>query len=186
MTERLSHSPDKTWPDVIVSFYLEECPDSEGRMIEAIWGWGYDKLEFVHDYIQWLFPLLERSRFNDAAPILNGQTIEAFGSDARLKGRLIISLRLMLGFYGFRLDEGESGEVRITKSHEYPARKSNWISKGNHNYLRLTRIIKSLRLLGLGDHARALFQCLSEIYEEEKERIGQNTFSFWEMAARPL
>jgi hypothetical protein len=51
-------------PASILTFYQGQSPDSSGRMIETIWSWDYQKLEYTHDYIQWLFPLKEKSRFN--------------------------------------------------------------------------------------------------------------------------
>jgi hypothetical protein len=181
--EQFSQVPCKKPPQSIVAFYLGERPDAEGRLIETIWAWGDDELEYVHDYIQWLFPLTEKSRFNDAAPIVDEETIEAFRTDSRLRERLIISLRLMLRFYGFQCEESDGGDISIIKSSAYPQRKQNWISRGNHNFLRLTRIVKSLRLLGLEDYAQAVFRCLSLIYAEERGRIGRDSFSFWERAA---
>ena len=166
----------------VVAFYLGERPDAAGRMIESVWSWGDERLEAVHDYVQWLFPLRERSGFNPDAPLLDDAAVEAFRSDARLGERLRVSLRLMLRFYGLRLEEDERRGVVVTKSDEYEEKKRNWLTRGNHNFLRLTRIIKSLALLGLSEHARALFRCLSDIYKEECERIGAVTYSYWEAA----
>ena len=55
---------------MIVPFYLGDKPDLEGRRIQQIWTWDFVELECVHDYIQWLFPLSEKSRFNSHAPNL--------------------------------------------------------------------------------------------------------------------
>lgn len=60
---------------IIVAFYRNQRPDSQRRMIEDIWLWDYQKLEYTHDYIQWLFPLQQKSRFNPDAPLLNDQAI---------------------------------------------------------------------------------------------------------------
>lgn len=55
----------------ILDFYLGQQPNSQGRAIEDIWSWDYQKLEAIHDYIQWLFPLTEKSYFNTSTPTLN-------------------------------------------------------------------------------------------------------------------
>ena len=47
----------------LVNFYLGDAPDNQGRMIDEILSWKDEQLEDVHDYIQWLFPLKERSAF---------------------------------------------------------------------------------------------------------------------------
>jgi hypothetical protein len=71
----------------IFAFY-QGRPDSSGRTLEDIWLWDYQKLEYTHDYIQWLFPLKEKSRFNRNAPILNDEVIQAFRTDEQLRLRL--------------------------------------------------------------------------------------------------
>lgn len=89
----------------------------------------------------------------------------------------------MLRFYGLQCHKLEDVDIEITKSEEYQVRKLNWIERGNHNYLRLTRIITSLRVLGGENYAQALFKCLSQIYLEEKENIGSETYDYWKKAA---
>ena len=166
----------------IFAFY-QGRPDSSGRTLEDIWLWDYQKLEYTHDYIQWLFPLKEKSRFNRNAPILNDEVIQAFRTDEQLRLRLRKSLEVMLQFYGLQCNKIDTTGIEITKSDNYPERKINWIEEGNHNYLRLTRILTSLRLLGLEDYAQALFKCLNQIYLEDGKNIGSRTYAYWESAA---
>lgn len=166
----------------ILAFYLGQSPDSEGRILEDIWSWNYQKLEDVHNYIQWLFPLKEKSRFNWNAPVLNEEVIEAFRINETLKVNLIRSFKVMLKFYGFLCNEDNNGEIEISKSDEYKERKRCWIQLHNHNYLRITRILTSLSILGLDNYAQAFFQCLKEIYSEENQVIGNETFAYWKGA----
>jgi hypothetical protein len=130
----------------ILAFYQGQSPDSSGRMIEDIWSWDYQRLEYTHDYIQWLFPLKEKSQFNRNAPILNDEVIQAFRADEQLQLRVLRSLTVMLGFYGLQYNELGNTNIEITKSDEYGERKQNWIEEANHNYLRITRILTSLSL----------------------------------------
>ena len=102
------------------------------------------KLESVHNYIQWLFPLREKSRFNSSPSTLNDEVIQAFRTSEKLKNRLLHSFKIMLAFYGMECREGENAEIVIAKSEEYLSRKREWIEPFNHNYLRLTRILTSL------------------------------------------
>lgn len=60
-----------------MAFYLGKEADSQGRTIEEIWEWDHEDLEDTHDYIQWLFPLQERSAFNPDAPVLTPEAIHA-------------------------------------------------------------------------------------------------------------
>ena len=61
--------------------------DDRGRRLEDVLGWDHHQLELVHDYIQWMFPLTERSMAQPSAPVLSadgpggnppGTTVQAF------------------------------------------------------------------------------------------------------------
>jgi hypothetical protein len=51
----------------IIGFYSRTEPDHRGRYLHEIQHWPDEQLESIRDYIQWLFPLPERSGFNVAA-----------------------------------------------------------------------------------------------------------------------
>ena len=161
----------------LIAFYPGTGKDAEGRRLEDIWRFSHDELEANHDYIQWLFPLTERSAFNPRAPILDATMIERFRSDDMLKENLERSLGVMLDFYGLEV----AGD-RIVRSAAFGERSRNWLTPFNHNFLRLTRILKSLRLLGLGGRAKQLFACLEEVYSGYSAVIGDPTMSFWRRA----
>lgn len=165
---------------ILVSFYLGESCDDIGRTIQEIHSWDYDQLEDVHDYIQWLFPLTERSNFNSSAPLLDKPQIERFRSDDRLIEQLLISFEIMLNFYGFNY-ENIDGSIQISRSHQYAERKNNFL-KYSHNFLRITRILKSLRLLGLETYAQSFFDALTQLYLEEGDKISSLTFTYWQQA----
>jgi len=48
---------------MIIDFYENAGPDSEGRYLEEIWAWSDDDLMAEHDWIQWLFPTDHESDF---------------------------------------------------------------------------------------------------------------------------
>jgi hypothetical protein len=165
----------------IVSFYLGQGSDSEGRKIEQIWAWDDNLLEEVHDYIQWLFPLLARSRFNPNAPVLTRADIQAFRTSDELKSRLLNSFKRMLQFYGLQCLETD-GAIAITIADSFPERRQDWLNWGDHNHLRITRILTSLRLLGLDQYAQAFFKCLTQIYRTEPDDIDPRSYTFWKKA----
>jgi len=43
----------------------------------------------------------------------------------------------------------------------FAERAKNWVTPGNHNHLRITRVLKSLRLLGLEPETAGFFECLA-------------------------
>ncbi|MBD1918541.1 MULTISPECIES: opioid growth factor receptor-related protein [Cyanophyceae] len=177
-------SQEKQLTEKIVPFYLGEQQDSQGRMIQEMWAWNFEELECTHDFIQWLFPLPERSAFNSDAPIVNDQVIQAFQGDSILRQNLRRSLAVMLRFYGLQRQESNEGNIVITQSQDYPNRQWEWANPFNHNYLRITRILKCLMGFGLEDEAQAFYECLRQIYQESSDRIGDETFQHWANAVK--
>ena len=167
-----------TEPSVLVRFYLGEGPDAEGRSLRDIRRWDDTRLEAVHDYIQWLFPTPQRSRFNPNAPEVSREDVKAFREDGRLQAELAASLRQMLAFYGFSYEE-EDGHPFIETGDEWEEKSENWFHVGNHNLLRLTRILDCLSTMGLGGHAQSLLEALETVCEEAPGTVGERTLDFW-------
>jgi hypothetical protein len=65
----------------IMDFYSGLSPDHRGRHLNEILEWSDDELERVHDYIQWLFPLTERSGFNSTLRSLTRLQFRNFDHD---------------------------------------------------------------------------------------------------------
>src|SRR5262249_3787518 len=87
----------------IVDFYTGSAPDHRGRFLREILEWPDERLESVHDFIQWLFPLPDPSPVNPHAPVIDHKTIESFAARADLRDALRTSFERMLRFYGFTL-----------------------------------------------------------------------------------
>ena len=165
----------------IIEFYREHCADHSGRRLSTIHALRPEELEQSHDYIQWLFPLPEPSSANPYAPVLLESDIVEFAQDEHLKARLLQSLAVMLHFYGLDLRDTADGP-KITGSEDFVARSRVWLRPYNHNFLRISRILRSLALLGCNSHAMALFDCLKGIYRDHSGVIGDRTFRYWKSA----
>ena len=75
---------------------------------------------------------------------------------------------------------------RVVKGSNWTTASRNWVMRFNHNHLRITRIIRSLRVLGCEGDAEAFFEGLCRIYDEGRG-IGERSLMFWTRAAtRPL
>ncbi len=160
----------------LLDFYRGAGHDAAGRTIDEIWAYDAKHLEMVHDFIQWLFPLPEPSRFNPAAPLLTPVDIAAFRADAALRKRALRSLDLMLRFYGLVRDD-----QIIARGPGFE--NVHWLTPLNHNHLRLTRILLFLRHAGFEQEARALYGCLADIAAHEgKDAISERTLGFWREA----
>ena len=165
--------------DAVVSFYAGN-PDSEGRRLVAILAWNDERLEAAHDYIQWVFPTRQRSAVNPSAPLVTDATVKAFERDAALRDHLRQSLDRMLAFYGLHW---HGKRIEIDES-RFPVRSRVWLRPGNHNHLRLTRIIESLATLDMAAQARALQRCLLEDIcpGPGAESVSPQTADFWRRA----
>lgn len=159
----------------IVAFYNGYHGDAKGRTIDELWTWSNQQLEESHDFVQWLFPLRNRSNFGADAPLLEDGDVNAFLVNEDLRTSLLKSLDLMLRFYGLR----RAGQ-RIEQTDDWPERSTRWLTTGNHNFMRITRILKSLSILGLGEHAAALFDELQRVFESgHADVIGSETYKHW-------
>uniref|UniRef100_A0A673IZ36 Opioid growth factor receptor-like protein 1 n=1 Tax=Sinocyclocheilus rhinocerous TaxID=307959 RepID=A0A673IZ36_9TELE len=136
-------------------FYLNKIPlVPDGIYIEEIltkWRGDYEKLEHNHTYIQWLFPLREQG-LNFYAQELTQDEIKVS------KRRFLLAYTIMLDFFGIKLLD-KNGNV---------ARALNWqdrfqhLNESQHNYLRITRILKSLGELGFESFKLPLVHLLLE------------------------
>ncbi|KAM3621394.1 uncharacterized protein V6R79_010702 [Siganus canaliculatus] len=122
------------------------------------WFGEYDRLEYVHTYVQWLFPLQEPGMNDDASP-LTKEEMKCFLKDSKAMANLVKSYKLMLDFYGVELYDEIKGTVRRT---------SNWTDRFNnlnnntHNNLRITRILKCLGHLGYAHYQAPLVRFFLE------------------------
>ncbi|XP_061114051.1 opioid growth factor receptor isoform X2 [Conger conger] len=137
-----------------LKFYLNEIASSPDDVsIEVFhkeWKTDYKRLERVHSYIQWLFPLREPG-VNYMASELTKKEIQVFRENDEAKQRLVESYELMLGFYGIQLLNKETGEVK--RAENWRERFAN-LERNMHNNLRITRILKSMGELGF-EHYQA-------------------------------
>lgn len=167
-----------TTADPAVAFY-GGGRDSQGRTLDQILAWDDLRLEAVHDYIQWLFPTRQPSGVNPLAPLVTDATVRAFAREHQLRDALQRAFDRMLGFYGLRRS---GGRIEPDPS-RFEDRARTWLSAGNHNHLRLTRIMDSLATLELIEDARALQRCLLEVAAgRHAARVSPGTREFWRRA----
>jgi hypothetical protein len=164
----------------LIRFYRGLAKDPAGRLIGQVWQMTAEELEDNHDFIQWLFPLPQRSKYNPKAPVLSQKDIDTFIQDKVLRERVRKSYWLMLRFLGFTQHpiDGHSEVVPFVDFHE---RASNWLRPGNHNYLRISRMLNFLMLIQLQQEARAFFQALEKLNTSHHKKIG-SAFSYWRAA----
>jgi len=164
----------------LIDFYCGTGRDHRGRHLEELLGMDDRQFERTHDYIQWLFPTVTASRFNPEAPTLDSATAQRLRSDPVAQRRLQAALVRMLAFYGLELDDSDLDDPEVTQAGGFGSRAQTWLTPGNHNYRRLSRILESLVALGHRGYALALFRCLDHLYRTEHGAvIGDRTLAYW-------
>ncbi|XP_045931956.1 opioid growth factor receptor-like [Micropterus dolomieu] len=139
-----------------LNFYLGKTASKpDGVYIHIFhneWHGRYEELEYVHTYIQWLFPLKEPGMNSEASP-LTKEEVEGFLRNSTAKENLLKSYQLMLDFYGIELCDETTGKVQ--RARNWRDRFNNLNSK-THNSLRITRILKCQGTLGYSHYQAPL------------------------------
>jgi len=146
---------------MIVGFLEGKTPDHRGRILAMLLQQTDHQAEATHDYIQWLFPLDEPSRSVNGAPVLAELDIDEIRQSSLAQANLAKSARWFLGFL---------------------ERNNHWITKYNHNHLRITRVIKSLRLLASDKAADEFKNIVFEYLGDDLNLIDPKARSFWNSA----
>ncbi|XP_026521002.1 opioid growth factor receptor-like protein 1 isoform X2 [Notechis scutatus] len=161
-------------------FYKNKIPfKPDGVYIEEVlnkWKGDYEKLEHNHTYIQWLFPLREQG-LNFYAKELTTCEIEEFKKTKEAIRRFLLAYKMMLEFFGIKLID-KTGNV---------ARAANWqerfqhLNESQHNYLRITRILKSLGELGYESFKPPLVKLIlhEALVEETIPNIKQSALEYF-------
>ncbi len=136
--------------------------DARGRLAADVLGSSVKQLEEVHDYIQWLFPLPTRSAAQPHSPVLIQAEIEAIRDDPAAVETLKSAAERMLRFY------------RNTRW---------WLTSHDHNHLRITRIIHSLRLLVGPEDARHFHEAILALHAAAGAPVNPRSLGFWADAA---
>jgi hypothetical protein len=86
----------------------------------------------------------------------------------------------MLALYGLEIEDSDPDDLLVAPAPEFRDRARRWLTPGNHNYLRLTRILESLCILHQRSYAMALFSCLDRLYRTDYGAvIGDRTLAYW-------
>ena len=142
------------------NFLTNSEPDFKNRFLNDIWNFSDEDIEHTHDFIQLLFPLNEKSE-----SVFHGYYLNTESSIINVKSN----------------DLAKSNIVKSSKWFlSFLERNSHWRRRHDHNYLRITRIIKSLRLLVSDDEADTFYQLILNILtEEDRLKINSETLEFW-------
>lgn len=161
----------------ILSFYLDDVRLKEtlGFTLTDFLYADDDWLEKCHGHIQWAFPMEVPSMvLMQETPLVTPEVIDLFNNSVDLRVKLKDAFLRMMDFYG----------LYSTNSGHDIDKLNKWITPKNHNFLRLTRMIRSMRMLGLTDDATFLYVILLELCDIPSYRaiIGEETINYWNAA----
>lgn len=135
--------------------------DGVGRSIDQIIDFNDAYWERTHDFIQWLFPLTEASRSVRNAPTL---------TDSQIK----------------QIRECETIQANIQRSvlryKEFLASTTKWRSGYDHNHLRISRVIKSLRLLVSDEAANGFKYWVAGQLGDQIDTIHAESQKHWRLS----
>ena len=151
----------------IVDFLAGKSGDHKGRKYTDMLTWTDAQIEDAHDSIQWLFPLHEESGHFSSAPVVTKEDVERAKSDPIVLLNLSAATKRMEQFLAI----GEYDDDMLQRI---------WCRNRNHNLLRITRIIRSLRLFGLDTHARRFHDEAFKV--ANKHSISDSTLVYWRRA----
>ena len=147
--------------DTVVRFLEGLTTDGRGKQITEIldqddWFW-----ENNNDFIQWLFPLDEESSAVRNSPVLNEQEIELIRASEAARGSLLAST--------------DRYKVFLLNT-------TQWKNSYDHNHLRITRVIKSLRLLTDDETANGVKYWVAGQLADQIDSINAKSKKFWRLA----
>ncbi len=143
-------SYDQQW----INFFMGTGRDDLGRTLDEILNRDDHWFESQHDFIQRLF--LNSHQSGNGGPTLTPGLKHAFLQSSPLQANLLRCFDRMLTFYGFTWNASR----QIVRGRDFDTKP--WIRATNrvHNHQRITRILASLKNLGLGSEADAFYNAL--------------------------
>lgn len=142
----------------IHAFLSGSGKDGSGRRLADVLAFDDARIEGVHDFIQWCFPLPEASRAVPGAPVLGAEEAEAIRADPQALAGLDAALERMTRFY------------RDTQG---------WLRAYDHNHLRITRILAATRALAGLQRAQRFHVFVTERNREAGAPVNPESLDFW-------
>lgn len=144
------------------AFLAGSGTDGAGRTLAAVLAFDDLRIEAVHDFIQWCFPLGQASRAVPGAPVLTTAAADAIRADPAAREGLRAALARMRRFY---------------------EDTDRWLAAHDHNHLRITRILTATRDL-LGDSETQDFHAFVTARNAQAgSPIDPASLQFWAGAA---
>jgi hypothetical protein len=159
--------------ETILGFLENRTSDYKARYHSDILYFSDDQLEECHDQIQWMFPLHESSAFAQTYPVLTPESLKVIRESKVVERNMFLAYQRMVYFYG----------LHDPKSERYLDWTASANGRPNHNLLRITRIIRSLRFMELDQLAINLYYLIAT-NTNINCHLNDKTLEFWEKALK--
>ena len=146
---------------MLCDFLENKTSNFDGLTLHQIWEMNDAQIESKHTFIQWIFPTTEPSSAVPGSPYLNDEQVLKIRKSRLAKQ----NLRKSADWY-----------------FDFLERNSHWRKPHDHNHLRITRTLKSLRVLNGDDEADFYKEQLWQILGADIAVIPAKTVEFWETA----
>ncbi|KAI9827117.1 MAG: hypothetical protein M1819_007008 [Sarea resinae] len=153
----------------ILSFYdYTQGKDFLGRTLEDYLSWTNSQIEHNQSFF-WkaLFPIPERSNSCPLAPVVTEEVFDAFraptlqGDHLRYNlGRAVLRIVRYLGFK----QHPERAEIYFVMTNNAGFGAQGWLNRYDHNHRHISRVLRSLRVLGDDGDAGALFLAVLQVF----------------------
>ena len=142
-------------------FLTNQGSDFKGRTLDEIWSYSDNEIEGTHDFVQLVFPTNKPSQATFNKLFLNDQAlIDKLKNNPKVINNLEKSAAWFLTFL---------------------SRNDSWQKGHDHNQLRITRVIESLRLLVSDEAADEFYKAILRLVKDPTI-LNSTTLKFWEEA----
>lgn len=146
---------------MLCDFLENKTSNFDGVTLHQIWKMNDAQIESKHTFIQWIFPTTEPSSAVPGSPYLNDEQV-------------------------LKIRKSRLAKQNLSKSadwyFDFLERNSHWRKPHDHNHLRITRTLKSLRVLNGDDEADFYKEQLWQILGADIAVIPAKTVEFRETA----
>ena len=146
---------------MIVGFLEGTGIDNHGRRLDQVVAENDEYWEHTHNFIQWLFPLDEESRSVRGSPVLEEEHMRAIRESESARNNL---------------------QRSVTRYKDFLAGTTTWRRGYDHNHLRISSVIKCLRLLVNDEEANAFTYWVAGQLGDQIDTINPESKKYWRLA----
>jgi hypothetical protein len=157
----------------IVRYFLGERVHPNGKTLHEILNLNASRIGDTSGVIQWIFPLTTPSSHVPGAPTLSPSELQLFRIEPKLRELYIIGVNRFLEQYGIAI-HGSSGSIEPDFNIEF-----NWMHPSYHIFMPITRILRSMKLLGFIDEFITLRKLLLICNERSGGKLDKVTLDIW-------